>query len=252
MGQIEPWLQELLGGVTVPSRKIRPSRYGVTAYKATQKAGVSQEAESSLEYDFLTLLEYDQRVEKYVTQPFKIDWKDKEGRRRVYTPDVIVKYADWAMTRDPALKTTIFEVKYQEDLKEGWQELKPKLRAAIGFAKEIGCRFHLTTEKQIRTPYLTNARFLMGYLCRNMPNLPGVTGSRQRLILRALYKLEKTTPRKLLEEISLDKEFQAELIPYLWNLVNQGMVGMNLMEKLTMNSPIWTLPITRKIVEEGI
>ena len=108
---LEPWLRQLIGEADMPARKIRPSRYSVTGYVPTTKGTKAQDAESSLEHDFLTLLEYDWRVERYVAQPFTIEWRDLTGTRRRYTPDVIVKYSFLAMREDSHLRTTVFEVK---------------------------------------------------------------------------------------------------------------------------------------------
>src|SRR5947208_8398615 len=48
--------------------------------------------ESSLERDFLLLLDFDPDVEFYEEQPVKITYHDDRGRRRTYTPDVFVRY----------------------------------------------------------------------------------------------------------------------------------------------------------------
>lgn len=235
----EPWLRELIGDVDMPARKIGPSRYSVTGYAPTSKGTKAQDAESSLEHDFLTLLEYDRRVERYVAQPFTIHWRDKDGKKRRYTPDVIVKYGHGAILENPNLRTTIFEVKPLAVLKAEWEELKPKFRSAIGWGKEFGCLFHLVTEKDIRTPYLKNVRFLLDYRSRNLPDRLDLISARQHLIATTLFKLQSTTPRELLQAMSSDPQHQAELIPWIWNLVNQECIGVDLHKPLTMASVIW-------------
>jgi len=236
---LESWLRQLIGEVDMPARKIRPSRYSVTGYAPTTKGTKAQDAESSLEHDFLTLLEYDQRVERYVAQPFTIEWRDSTGAKRRYTPDVIVKYSYIAMREDLHLRTTLFEVKPRAVLKADWLELKPKWRSAIGWAKEFGCRFHLVTEKEIRTPYLANARFLLDYRSRNLSDRDDLIAARQHLIARTLAKLQMTTPKALLEAMSSNLQQQAELLPWVWNLINQEFIGVDLFKPLTMASPIW-------------
>lgn len=94
---LESWLRQLIGEADMPARKIRPSRYSVTGYAPTTKDAKAQDAEPSLEHDFLTLLEYDQRVERYVAQPFTIEWRDTMGSKRRYSPGVIGKYSYVAM-----------------------------------------------------------------------------------------------------------------------------------------------------------
>lgn len=238
---VEPWLRELIGGADVPARRIRPSRYSVTGYVASTKASGAQDAESSLEHDFLSLLEYDRRVERFLAQPFTIEWRDEVNRTRRYTPDAIAKYSFAAMHEDPYLRTTIFEVKLRETLRRDWAELRPKFRAAVGWAHEHNCRFRIITDKEIRTPYLANVRFLLSYRSRFLCDDPHLIGERQHFILETLSRLKRTTPRQLLDAMTTDRTNQAELIPWMWNLVNQQLVGVDLTQPLTMASPIWSV-----------
>lgn len=184
----------------MPGRVVRPSRFSITGYVPTTKASRSQDAESSLEHDFLTLLEYSDDVERFVAQPFSIKWIDRDGKRRRYTPDVAVKYSHVACQEDPYLRVTIFEVKPSEVLRRDWAELKPVFRAAIGWAREFGCRFHIVTEREIRTPYLENVRFLMGYRSRVLAETTTVASERQWLLRTALYRAQRSTPSELLNE----------------------------------------------------
>lgn len=236
---VEFWLRQLIGETDVPARKIKASRYSVTGYVATTKAPRAQEAESTLEHDFLTLLEYDRRVERFLSQPFTIHWRD--DRRHRYTPDVIVKHSYSATLDDPFLRTTIYEVKPTTVLIRDWSELKPKFRAAIGWAREHGGRFHIVTEREIRGDYLTNVRFLLGYRSRFLKDDSGRNGERQALIRETLYRLKRSTPRALLATITRDTTMQAELIPWIWNLINLQHIGVDLTVRLTMASQIWTL-----------
>ncbi|MDO8206951.1 MAG: TnsA endonuclease N-terminal domain-containing protein [Gallionella sp.] len=246
---LEPWLRELVGGKNMPARKIRPSRYSVTGYVPSSKGTKAQDAESSLEQDFLTLLEYDKRVERYVAQPLSITWTDSSGKRHRYTPDAIVKYSYSAMCDDPHLRTTIFEVKPRAILMRDWLELKPKLRSAIGWAKEFGCRFHLVTEKEIRTPYLANVRFLLDYYNRHLPERQDLIAARQHLVIETLHKLKRTTPRDLLQAMTQNEQLQAELIPWIWNLLNMEFIGVDLTKPLTMVSPIWETEKTKLFLQ---
>ena len=236
---LDPWLRQLIGECDMPARKIRPSRYSLTGYVPTAKSVRAQDAESSLEHDLLTLLEYDRRVERYVAQPFTIEWRDAAGAKRRYTPAVIVKYSFMAMREDPCLRTTVFGVKLRAVLKADWVELKPKLRSAIGWAREFGCRFHLVTEAEIRTPYLTNVRFLLDYRSRHLSDRSDLIAARQHLIAQTLAELRMTSPKGLLEAITSDFQQRAELIPWIWNLINQEFIGVDLLKPLTMASPIW-------------
>lgn len=238
----EPWLQALVArNASMPARTIRPSRFSITGYVPTAKASRSQDAESALEHDFLTLLDYDDTVERFVAQPFTIRWTDQDGKRRRYTPDVAVKYSFSAHQADPGLRITIYEVKPREILLRDWETLKPIFRAAIGWALGVGARFHIVTDSEIRTPYLDNVRFLMGYRSHVLREVPAIAGQRQWLIRRALYEAKRSTPRDLLELVTTEPSLQAQLIPWVWNLVNCRSIGVDLSKPLTMVSPIWTL-----------
>lgn len=235
------WLRQLVGDTDVPARKIRPNRFSITGYVSTAKSDVSQEAESSLEHDFLTLLEFDNRVERFVSQPFTLNWTDSANRCRRYTPDVIAKYTPQAGRDDPFLRTTIFEVKPREILRQNWADFKPVYRAAIGWALERDCRFHIVTEREIRSDYLLNVKFLLNYRSRFLKGDPVEHGAIQAFVLETLRRLGPSTPRQLLEAMSSDMVTQATYVPWIWNLVLVGAIGVDLTKRLTMASSIWAI-----------
>ncbi|URD45469.1 TnsA endonuclease N-terminal domain-containing protein (plasmid) [Pseudomonas sp. BYT-5] len=244
------WLSRLFEGSEMTARKIRPSSFSVTGYVPTSKGPKVQGAESTLEQDFITLLEFDLRVGNYIVQPFKIRWRDSDGKQRRFTPDVAVRYTSHARELDPSLRTTIFEVKSRKFLKERWAVEKPRLRAGISWAKEYGCRFAIVTETEIRTPYLTNARFLMNY--RSITGDPIVRRAREQHLAETLVRLGPTTPRDLILAISTNRDRQAEYIPYLWGLIIQTLIGVDLNSVLTMASPIWPTDGTRWMSERFV
>jgi hypothetical protein len=221
-------------------RKFQPSSFGVTGRAATVKSDRSQQSESTLEHDFLTLLEYDRRVEQYASQPITLRWRDAEGRHR-YTPDVVVSYTDIAVRSDPTLRTTLFEVKYRSELKEKWAEFKPKFKAAIAWTRDADMRFRIITEREIRTPYLENARFLLGYRSKRMPKNAGLNGEIQERIRVTLYRLQRTTPQELLAAMTPVEHYQAEFLPWIWYLINCNAIGCDLHKPLNMVSAIWSL-----------
>lgn len=234
------WLPEQGSLFDEPARVIRPSRYSVTGRVATEKSAKSQDAESSLEHDFLVLLEYDRRVGKFASQPITLRWEDAMGRHR-YTPDVAAQYTDVAVRADPSLRTTLFEVKPREVLKRDWKELKPKFRAAIAWALERDHRFRIVTERQIRTPYLDNVRFLMMFRGKRMTNDSEAIDAIKQRIRETLYGLKRSTPRDLLNAISQVERLQAEHLPWVWFLLNCNLIGCDLRKPLAMASEIWSL-----------
>ena len=113
--------------------------------------------ESSLERDLLLLVHWDHEVEWYQSQPVKIEYTDSQGKRRSYTPDLLVSYRTINNPDQPpkTRKPLLCEVKYREDFAKQWKVLKPKFRAARVYAKANGYEFRVVTEREIRTDYLT-------------------------------------------------------------------------------------------------
>lgn len=149
----------------MPVRKIPKNYRNVTGITAARKADGPAQFESTLERDFLTLLEFSPEVRQFEVQPVALSWQDGARERR-YTPDALVRFRHQHGTEPTPL---LYEVKYRADLRADWAELRPKFRAAVRFAKAQSWRFKLVTEREIRTPYLDNARFLLPYVRQGSP-----------------------------------------------------------------------------------
>jgi hypothetical protein len=128
------------------------------------------------------------------------------------------------------------EVKYRADLKKNWPELHPKFLRAIRYAKERGWRFRLVTEKEIRTPYLTNVRFLTPFKVHEIEEADAEE------VLTPLRAAGRTTPASLVPSLSSDPRRQAEWLPVLWHLMAHHRIGADLECELTMDSAIWSVP----------
>ncbi|MBO0952628.1 TnsA endonuclease N-terminal domain-containing protein [Fibrella forsythiae] len=182
----------------------------------------------------ISLLEFDTNVESYEEQPVCIHYIDQAGKPRTYTPDMLIRYRQ---ERAPGcwLKPRLCEVKYRVDLWAKWHELKPKFRAAVQFAAENGMEFKILTEKEIRTEYLENARFLNRY--RTVLIEPGYV-ERLEMILK---QVPQTTPQEIIQLAARDLVHQAHYLYVLWHMVSLEMVGIELTHKLSMKTPIWSL-----------
>lgn len=213
-------------------RKIPTNRRSLTGFVASRRDGRMVASESSLERDLLVLLDFDPAVERYEEQPVRIEYRDARGRRRTYTPDVLVYFRQDAAAPGALLTPLLYEVKYREDLSENWREIKPKVRAARAYARGRGWRFRIITEREIRTPYLQSVKFLRQYR-RLQPN-----DAERRLLLDRLREVGESDPESLLLTISPEPVRRAELLPTLWHLVAAGDIYADLDEPLTMRSPI--------------
>lgn len=213
----------------MPVRDI-PKNYRNVTGKASSSKTESAYFESTLERDFLCILEFDVNVVTYDVQPVIINWFDRGGKLRKYTPDVLVKTTDHKLKE---MATTLYEVKYRDDIWKNWSELKPKFKAARSFAKEHGWRFKLITEKEIRTAYTDNARFLIPYVKQDLNE------AFENQILDELGEKTETSVENLLSSLSKDPWQKAEILPTVWKLIGDMRIGCDLYLPLTMASTIW-------------
>ena len=213
----------------MPIRKIPMNYRNVTGVFPSLKSVGSAAFESTLERDFLTILDFDYEVEKFEVQPVKIEYMDGFAKKRTYTPDVLVQKRS-NHSGDP--KYTLYEVKHRKDLKEKWAELRPKFKAALHFAKTKGWNFKIITDLEIRRPYLENIKFLRRY------DIP-IEDHRMETARRILGNLREITPEILAVALAQDFSNRAETIFLVWQMLARGYIITDLTEPLSMNTPIW-------------
>lgn len=213
-----------------PARKIGLGRRALTGLIPSQKLseGASARFESSLERDFFALLEFSNDVAGWDPQPVQISVPGG----RPYVPDVLVHWLGPDRTL-AGVQTILYEVKYREELRRKWDELRPRYRAATRYARARGWKFRLITEDRIRTQALFNAKFLLPYLS-DPPNSEDAFQ-----LLHAIEVMGETTPACLLEACSADPWVRGRLVTTLWRLVADRTIAADLTAKLTMSSVIW-------------
>lgn len=211
------------------SRKIPMNYRNVTGkYTSWKHVNGIAHFESTLERDLFILLHWNRRVESFLSQPLTIHYHDGTKNRK-YTPDVLVRYAD---KNRPSL---LIEVKHRKDLKKDWAELKPKLRAAIRYAKQNGMRFKIMTEVEIRTQLLKNIIFL-----EPVSNFKWLDYEDMSLkIIDTMGVLRQSTPKDLISSLMYAEENQAKALRWVWRLIYDGRLETDLTRPLTMNSAIW-------------
>ncbi len=220
----------------MPVRKIPLKYTSLSGTVFSQKNSRNSAYESSLEADFIHLLEWDLKIKYYEEQPYKIEFLDSTGKLRAYIPDFLVKFHENARTNQPFLKPIIYEVKYSKDLEANKSILKPKFEAAKAFCREEGFDFKVITEREIRTPYLENIKFLKRYRHKN------TDANAREYLIGLLQKFEVATPEILIAASSQIEEKRAMLLYTLWSLVSYGVVMIDTTKKITMTSKIW-LPL---------
>ncbi|TRX34988.1 heteromeric transposase endonuclease subunit TnsA [Flavobacterium sp. ZT3R18] len=207
-------------------RKILANNFSVTGHICSIKNNEHVEFESSLERDFIYLLEYNLEVKRYYEQPIKIHYLD-ENIEKYYVPDFYVEY--WDGTKE------LVEVKYVQELEEKNSELSIKFKAAELFCKDNNISFKIYSEHLIRTPLGWNAKFLNYYRYPKFDlNLDEATMIRNRL-----KKLNESTPAIIIKDMANDESKQAELLYLLWYLIANYSITFDNDKKLSMNTLIW-------------
>jgi hypothetical protein len=129
----------------------------------------------------------------------------------------------------------LYEVKYRKDFRKDWRTLMPKFRAAKAYGSTQGWRFEVYTEREIRTPYLDNVKFLWPYVER-VPS-----EAMKMRVLQVLWDLDYADPDLLLYALCRDPTNRAMLIPVLWHMVAIGEIGCDLCVPLNMRSKLWAV-----------
>lgn len=189
--------------------------------------GAVAEHESSLERDWLMALDFDWRVVQIQEQPYTL-YYELDGEQRRYTPDVLAVFDDGKVQW-----TVVYEVKGREDLQQKWSTHRPRYKAAVHDCRAKGWRFRIVTEREIRTPYLTNIKFLRRY--RDLAPQP----MHQKALLYSMRALGETTPQALLAAAWWDEQRRLTALTELWRLVALRQVGASLVSPLTMSTRIW-------------
>lgn len=208
-------------------------RIGVQSRSVTGTMPNGNRYESTLERDFMLLMQFDPAVDVYTPQPLTLNYVGQDGRSHRYTPDGLIEWRVDLHVHDP--RPVLVEIKYREDIVGKWREWRTRARAAKAFAAEKGWLFMIFTEREIRTPALENATFLLPYLRReSAPEM-------EQWLLDRLDQLGESTPRDLVGGMYRDRWNQATLIPVMWRLLAQRRIGFDVAQTLNMRSMIWSL-----------
>lgn len=208
-----------------PARRVRPSRVSVTGVYPSRFGAIAYE--SALERDFIELMDFDLDVVDLRPQPLSITY-ETQGQPHHYYPDFLV--------HRERLNPKLIEVKYQADLQQLADELRPKFAAARHLAKENGWTFDIVTEKEIRTQLLRNAHFLLPF--RNREPDPSDVAEVLGLLSRTL----DASLQQVLGQLRRDAWNQAALVPTIWHLVASGSLLVDLTQPLTRQTRFTVAP----------
>lgn len=211
-----------------PVRRIRPSSRSITGKRPSQKTQIIQRFESTLERDFLTLLEFDTTIEDYGVQPITIPYVH-EGKARRYTPDALIYYKP-----NVGKKPLLCEIKYAEELQQKKDLLEPKFNAATAYANANGFQFKVFTEVDIRNCYLRNIKFLSRYYHDLIDE------SYSKMVAAALLKKTTATPQELLTG-STEAE-NANILYTVWQMLARKIISCDMHQPISMTSTLCSSP----------
>lgn len=204
----------------MPVRKIPKNHLFVTGGFSSQKVGQQLGFESILEKELMLLLEFDANVEQFEEQPVKVA---VPGVMQGYVPDLLIQYRG----EHP---TELVEVKTQAYLDRYATEYAPKFAAAESYCEERGWRFVKYTEQDIRTPRLSNLKFLRRY--RNIQPTPDEVNQ----VLSRLPANGQSSTEAILATFA--PEERETWLPVLWHMVLTRQLLTNLDAELPVDVPV--------------
>ena len=218
------------------------SYVSLTGQMRSPKNAASRAFDTPLALDYMKVLEFDETVQSYQEWPCVVHYREDLIETH-YTPDVLVHYwRSGAVQRKPLL----VEIKSEGDMKANAQAYQSRFAAARKFAKANGWEFVILTEKEIRTPFLSNARFLLPF--KNRPqydpeytlmfeSIPATASICLSDLIDSAERKMRDDPlyRYLLHDDPIGT--RGRLQAMLWVLVAQGFLVLNLRsERISVSS----------------
>lgn len=209
----------------MPVRKIPKNYLSVTGTFSSAKNGKSLGYESLLERDMMILLEFDDTVESFEEQPVRIPVVANGKKLKPYVPDILIHY--FPACSGEIARAVLGEVKHTNDLKKNKAKYAPKFEAASRYADEHGWEWRKFTEKDIRTPYLDNLKFLREYHSAE---------PEAALLQEVIGHLQKVkgsvTVESLLQKLCPTEDGTLHMAPAVWYLVATNRITANLQKTL--------------------
>lgn len=211
----------------MPVRKIGLCYRSVSGRVPMGRGRPGVQVESTLERDFALLCRFDPSVAGIEEQPVRIEYHDAAGRARSYVPDFLVNH------RGGRPMPRLVEIKYSTDPMLVSGQLEKRFAAASAFARHQGWRFEVVTEREIRTPRLENATFLLPFRERSIA--PELRESLRMALRLAGRKSVVSLADEVADALGLGRP---EVLPGIWSMVAAFEVSADLDRPLTMNTVV--------------
>ena len=176
-----------------------------------------------LESDYLHSLEFDVEIKHYIVKPFIFDYLDG-NMVKPFIPNIY--FENWDNE-----KHLQYVVDSEND--EKLTPMVPELFKEFCIANRI--TFSIVTEKDIRTPFLSNSKFLLDFINPKM----GFNFYDTIFIISILEKNNRITVSELLSIISDDIEKKAEMLYVVWYMISNNLIYCDLYKRLSMDTIVW-------------
>jgi hypothetical protein len=200
----------LAPGSVMAVRKIPKNYLVVTGRFSSRKNDKMDSFESLLEKEYMLLLEFDDRVSRFESQPVNIP---VPGVPKGYVPDVFVEYyPDFESGEIPVSLLT--EIKHTDELQRNAEKYAPKFAAAEKYASERGWVFRITTQIDIRIPRLANLKFLREYR-----NIEPESHDSAKLIQIVQANGGASSVNEILDQLASTDDERLHWLPIIWHAV---------------------------------
>jgi hypothetical protein len=215
----------------MPVRRIGMNSRSITGEFASVKTKKTHPYESTLERDFIYLMEFDSLVLDYEAQPISLPCVSSSGRKSKYVPDFRVNYTKKGV-QQKRCKFSLVEIKYQDELEEFKEQFAPGFKAAENYCQANGGKFEIFHDQVIRTTQLKNCIFLHRYLD------PSEAPKLKIDFLSLAKELKIFNAKKWVDRIEGSELVKGQALSNLWHLIANGHLEIDLDIPITMKSEI--------------
>jgi len=215
----------------MPVRKIGMSSRSVTWDFVSVKTNSTHRCESTLEFDFAYLAEFDPLVNTFEAQPVSIPYVNAKGRKVKYTPDFKITYTKNGALQKGA-KFSLIEIKYTKELEICKDEFAPKFKAAKNYCQAKGGDFEIFNEQTIRTTKLASCKFLYRYIDES--ETPKLNFN----FINLANSLKEFTPKDWVNNIEGSELIKGQALSNLWHLIAKGFLEIDLDKTINMKTKI--------------
>lgn len=210
------------------------------------KKNIGAHFDSPLSRDYMVTLDFNPEILSFEPKPLTLTYT-YDRKRRTYTPQLIVHFCRGnAGSKSPWL----VDVRSERDLKINQREFDARFTVAETACKERGWTFKVFSEKDIRTPYLSNARFLLPFrrydafepehtLLREAVPVGGSTTPAE--MIAAVESRMKADASLRISVAGDEATRQGRLLSMVWKLAADGVIVADYHRaKIDVDTKVWS------------